>query len=197
MSDTVELTYRIPEKTIGGLFINAFRTEDHRYTAKASEYPIDGESPVSDNIRLQPEELSLDGIIEAGVISDQEGAQSVLVSIFDELLSLRNNRTPISVTTGLKTYTDMYISDFSVPRNADNGGGLEFSMSLKKLNVVKLTETAISSGTLGGSEDDQKQAAGGVDKGRTSGEGGTSGDDEGGFLEKVQESVDSFVENFS
>lgn len=196
MSDIAELVYRRPEKSIGGIVVNSFLLEEHNYAATASEYAIDSDIPVSDNIRLKPEELKIEGVVEEGVVVSDTGASSNIVSVFDEFLTLRKTRAAVSIITGLKEYTDMYISDFSVPRKAKDGGSLMFSARLKKLNIVYLSETNIPSGKLGGSEEDKRQAAGETDKGSVSGNSEESAGGEESIIDQAQESVDNFVAGF-
>lgn len=50
---------------------------------------------------------------------------------YDDLLRLRNDRVLCTVVTSLRTYEQMGITTFDVPREAANGDALRFSISFK------------------------------------------------------------------
>ena len=84
----------------------------------------------------------------------------------------------------------MYLESLSIPRNAQNGGGLEFSASFRQLVKVSSQFTIIPNIQLGGNlEIDQLQAQADVDIG-TASDGQTIADDLNSFKEQAQLIVD-------
>lgn len=56
---------------------------------------------------------------------------------FKYLEELFNDRQKFTVVTKLKRYDSMVIENLDVPRNSTVGGGLEFTIAMKKIKIVK------------------------------------------------------------
>lgn len=56
---------------------------------------------------------------------------------FKYLEELYFNRTPFTVVTKLKKYESMVITSLDVPRNAQTAGGLQFTVNLQQVKIVK------------------------------------------------------------
>ena len=56
---------------------------------------------------------------------------------FKYLEELFNDRQKFTVITKLKRYDDMVIENLDVPRNSTVGGSLEFTISMKRIKIVK------------------------------------------------------------
>lgn len=56
---------------------------------------------------------------------------------FKYLEELHNDRQRFTVVTRLKRYDDMVIENITVPRNSTVGQGLEFTITMKRIKIVK------------------------------------------------------------
>ncbi len=156
LTGTVQLLYgRTTYKTIGGVRIDAYVSENHKMTASVTQYPVEDGSYLNDHVNQEPDELTINGVV--GVksiylfdISFPSLFSSRASDIFLKLETLKTDGEPIDVVTGLKLYEDMVITELNVGREAASGQGLEFTMNLKKLNVVTTEVTAIAKRKLGG-----------------------------------------------
>lgn len=150
-------------KKIGGIKVDAFISESHERRTSSTDYPIENGATISDHIRVEPDEIIIEGLM------CPKGTSSVEY-VYDQLSNLVEKKELVSVVTGLKVYINMQIQSLSVNREAGSGGSLPFSMSLKELKIVKSQTAAIPSASLAGSSSTQRQAQSPVDIGRTTGE---------------------------
>jgi hypothetical protein len=78
---------------------------------------------------------SLGGLI-AGKLADGFTGSRAPRDVFDYLMQLRDERKAFDVVTALKLYSNMVISNLSVPRNKDTVNTLEFTVTLQQLTIV-------------------------------------------------------------
>lgn len=140
--------------TIGDLIVDAAITEEHAYEADVTRYPVEDGSDISDNVRNQPVRLTIEGLISdtplgrAAIVRDIEiegvdGAsastdQSLPSSAaLDVLLSIRDQREPVSITTSLKLYDNMVLTSLNLPRDAETGGALKFTAMFEQITIVQ------------------------------------------------------------
>lgn len=140
--------------------------ETHSRESPATEFPIESGDTVNDNILIRNFVLELKGtitdnplsptnalvttaiatILPAAVVVAASAAQAVASAIagssspsvqaYEQLLTIQASRMPFDVVTSLKRYNNMWINSLSVPRQAQNGNELEFTVKLAQLNLV-------------------------------------------------------------
>lgn len=71
------------------------------------------------------------------LISALTGSKSPSVAAYGQLIQLQQNGAPFDVLTSLYRYPSMWISSLSVPRAADSGNVLMFTVKLTQLLIVK------------------------------------------------------------
>ncbi len=148
------LTFPKITKSIGGFVIDCFISENYRFTNEVSEIPVEEGSTITDNIYNKPDEITIEGFISnvkyvsynaitmfKGGIPDR---QKRIRTAYKELLRLKQAREPIDLSTGLDVYKNMVITDFDIPRDVETGADLHFTMTFKKLPIIRSETVAIS-----------------------------------------------------
>src|SRR5690349_5596115 len=83
------------------------------YPGEVTKHPVDADADVSDHIRINPTELTLECVVSntpIGEIATHESRRDVPLAAekaFDKLLEIRAKRKPITVETPRRTYTNM------------------------------------------------------------------------------------------
>jgi hypothetical protein len=154
---------------VASVEMDATVNENHQQSAQATTHPVEKGAAVTDHVIAQPVKLSLECIISNTPVipSDDvynDGATTVNVHFetgmgtlisrqFDDdfdrvrrvheaLSNLRELGVLISVITTLANYDDMVITQLSVPRSADFGNAIQFTMELKQIIIVETLEVA-------------------------------------------------------
>lgn len=65
-------------------------------------------------------------------------------AVFDSMTDLRDKGTLLRVETSLRTYDDMVIESFSVPRDANVGEALVFDLALKQVRTVEFKTVVVA-----------------------------------------------------
>ncbi len=171
---------------IGEVQLDVSVAEEHVNAATITEHPVENGSIIADHIFLIPDELTLTGIITdtpvrildglrgavAGEISALGGAlageavdgSTPSIAAFRALRRIHISREPVTVVTGLKTYTDMVMVEFRVPRSVDTGQALRFSARFRKITFVDTQTVTIPADILAAG--DRALAQSGQDRGR-------------------------------
>lgn len=120
--------------TLPVITLDATMVEKHRLKANLTKFPIErsatGESIVNDHIEQEPDYLVLEGIITNTPLDEVSsaliGVQSAAVldrvrKTYQELERLMRRGTVFTVTTGLKIYTSMVITEIGTTRRGGSG----------------------------------------------------------------------------
>lgn len=118
--------------------------ETHSHNANVSRHPVESGASMVDHIQTSGVELSVealrDGIESHGGDSVATGAPPDLEQKYSELLELFESRAPLTVVTGIRTYSNMVITNISVARDKNSASVLNVS--------AKLTEIMIASSVM-------------------------------------------------
>ena len=181
-------TYQL-QKQIGNILIDAFISEDHEQSGSITRYPVEEGSDISDHIILDPDKLTIQGIVGPKELTEGSQFVNTTRSVFTDITNLRLSKTLVSVVTGLKVYENMFITNFSVPRTAQNGGSLLFNMSLEQSRIVSSQVVQIPKTQIA---EDELQAQGRADIGKvTSGQTQAQTEDGTNFLDQIEPAVDA------
>ena len=138
--------------TLTGIVVDATVSEEHVSTADLTENPVEDGAKVTDHVQLKPSQLTIEGVISDtplgyAVIGNIQnlvrsvatlfGLSSRSTDAFNNLRKLQESRKPFTVITGLKRYTNMIMTDLSVPRTATTGGAIHFRAVMKEIRIVK------------------------------------------------------------
>lgn len=149
--------------------IDSCLEETHDLTNTVTDHPVEDGFDVSDHSRPDPDQVKLRCFISNTPLSVEQQLRSIRAgdTTFDTtatgpvtigavggrgdknfvaLKKLRDEGTFIQVVTTLKTYglsatQGMAITAISVPRTRQNYDGLEFTISLKQIRIVKNRST--------------------------------------------------------
>lgn len=117
------------------------------YESELTEHPIEAGSTVGDHIIDKPATLTLECVVSdtpTGEIANHPtrqaaGADAPLVSeaAWQKLLEIRAAKRAVVIETGRRTYESMVIIALSDRDDADSAGGLQFTVTFERLEVVQ------------------------------------------------------------
>lgn len=125
-------------------------------SATTADHPIELGAFVSDHVFINNATMELSGIISYNKIPDinigpSYSESNPLESSTDKpkdgaskLISLFNTRTLLTVVSDLEVFGQCVIKTLTIPRNAQIGNDLHFSMTLEQLRIVGTQSSAIS-----------------------------------------------------
>lgn len=139
------------KNTILGLgvvvFIDQTISEDHFLGVEYTRYATELGYLPSDNSVIQPKELNMQVYISDTPQGDIpiadiafEGRHKIINAQL-EIACLR--RIPLIVTTSLKTYINVYLSEIRPSKNQDSGRGIEMSLKFVELPQNGITDLAL------------------------------------------------------
>lgn len=149
--------------------LHAVRTETHDLSNTVTDHPVEEGFNVSDHSRPEPDRVTMDCVISNTPITPGQQKQIVQQGQFQieteaqargrigdakgfaygewaKLKKLRLEGTLTTVVTTLGEYRSMAIVSITLPRSAKNADSVEFTISFKRIRVVKnkLTRTTTS-----------------------------------------------------
>lgn len=141
---------------VAGIVVDATVSEEHLTTCDLTENPVEDGAKVTDHVQLKPAQLTIEGVISdsplgyAYIGNIQNLVRSVAtlfgksarsVDAYNDLLNLQKSRQPFTVTTGLKRYKNMIMTELSVPRTAQTGAAIHFRAVMREIRIVKSKTT--------------------------------------------------------
>lgn len=169
MAETT-LLYTVKRAQIDSIELDAAISENHTGNVEVTEHPVESGFNITDHARPSAETLQIEGFISNTPIpfggdsdthtssytdasgrvfewqSKSQGDADRAGIAYSALLDLKNTGALIAVVTSLREYDDMVITALSVPRDAQTGNGLRFSMSLKQVRLVDAQTVAPTPG---------------------------------------------------
>ena len=147
----LSLLFKGRKNKIGSLTIEATVSETHNFSSTPTKFPIESGSMVSDHIINEPEKVRIDGVISDTPLN--ASPSNYAQQAFDSLYTMWKSKELVIAVTQFKVYTDMCITDISVPRTAKSGQAIQFSIELCKITKVNSSNT--NAGVLAGTVADQ------------------------------------------
>lgn len=138
--------------TTNGIVIDAAVSEGHLSTCEVSDNPIEGGADVTDHVQMKPAQLTVEGVISdtplgyavigniqnlARSITTLFGASSRSQDAYDAMIELQKSRQPFTVITSLKRYTNMILTELSIPRTATTGGAIHFQATMREVFIAQ------------------------------------------------------------
>jgi len=191
---TVNFTYPIGEKSIGGFVIDAFLVETYNFANRLTNLTVEEGDNISDHVVEEPDTIDIEAFIgqtkfetnsetpdtDLSKVEIPDNPKSRIQQAYHELLRMKRERQPVDVVTGLDTFTDMIITSLNISRDVETGSDLPFSMSFQKIKTVKSEETQISASAL---------SSGGAGAGGTANVGNTG-------TEEVNDSIEMWRQRY-
>lgn len=143
---------------IGDYPIDIFVKEVHGFENEITQYAVETGSDVTDNVRTQPDTLTIDGVVSdtpTGAIAGDPtrtgvGELSISKDAYNRLTKMRNDKLPLSVVTSLGTYTSMEIKKLEITRDAKSFKGLIFTCEFERVVIVENKRVTVSVPNLAG-----------------------------------------------
>jgi hypothetical protein len=131
-----------PNTTPQYLVFDGVKRTSHSQMARGTEIPIQTGANLTDHILLEVPILDLD-IIMTDVLPERvpgqwTGNASKSISCFQMLDSLRQQRVPLTVTTRLKTYENMYIVNIPTEDTVQTQYGLKARIQFKGMFIAQV-----------------------------------------------------------
>ena len=130
--------------------VDLIHSEEHALKYKATNFPVEDGSNVSDNVTKEPEELTLRGITAnaslLGSFLSGEGTLSRVHDAWQQIKQLADNKQQVTVVTIVHTYNNMTITSASIPTlDKNTGQNLIFALILQETPVVITSDSQITS----------------------------------------------------
>ena len=123
----------------------------HSQRAQPTRLPVQAGASMTDHILLQPATLGLSILmtdaLPAYASGQWVGNSSKSVSCFQVLDALRAQRIPVTVTTRLKTYTNMVITDVPAEDTVQTRYGLRAQVLFEQINIATVSTQGVSART--------------------------------------------------
>lgn len=130
---------------IHSLDFDATLDEVHDWKNEVTQNPVEEGSPVTDHVIEKSDKLRLTGVITnsplrgefAGQYFGGENESPRIQTTFDAIRELHKARQSVTVYTKHYVYDDMVIETVSIPRNAQIGEEVQFTLELVHVRFVK------------------------------------------------------------
>lgn len=148
----INLLFRKAEPgQIGEVELDARLSENHRFRSIVTRHPIESGGKVSDHIINEPEDITMTGFITNSPVriggkigqsivdslsSDQNSGDDKVQEAFTTLTSLRDEKIPFTVVTGLKVYRNLVFSSLEFPIDNRTGDSLRFISTMTRIPIV-------------------------------------------------------------
>lgn len=126
-------THKYAQSKVGIVTFDTMITEEHKYNARVTNYPVEDGTIVSDHILKLPDVIVLSGLVTDTPLNIFASFNRSILA-FQQLVNIFENRQIVQVTTGIKVYQNMAITSLDVPRNIRTGQTLTFNITLQQIN---------------------------------------------------------------
>ena len=138
-------------ETLEAIEFDASVQETHSNSAEITQHPVEEGADITDHIRRQPEELSVNVIVSNNPPIILASLRAQPISGFGDpatraedahqfLRTIMNNNQLVQFSTTLRDYTNMAIVSMSVDRDATTGNIANINMTLREI-IIATTET--------------------------------------------------------
>lgn len=160
MAEQPVVEYRVSPSQVDTLVLDASLKEDHSGDVKVTEHPVESGSSVADHARVEPETLTLEGMVSAtplaravarAVQAARPGTDSVLNAVranapdgtfgdteyaLAKLLDLKKAKQLVTVITSIRAYQNMLVTQLRFPRDPQSGEALYFTIAFREVQLV-------------------------------------------------------------
>lgn len=138
-------------------FFDAILSVDHGQELRATDHPIQNGASLTDHAYLLPAEVSLEigmsDAMDSYVAGQWTGADTKSISAYRTLQIIQSLRTPIVVTTRLRTYQNMLIRNIRVHDDVRSFHGLRATVNFREILLGTVTSTLTISARPNQSQD--------------------------------------------
>lgn len=129
------------QRTLGTIPLDAVLQDDNTSTINLTQFPVESGSIITDHRIILPKVYKLRGVISGvntiGNLNALAGfAGNGTSSVYDELIRLQESAELITITSGLKVYTNLVIKSINAAQDVDTANILIFDVSLEEVLIV-------------------------------------------------------------
>lgn len=135
-----ELLFGKTNAEIDSIVVDASISEKHTRRAKATRHPVEEGSDVSDHVKVEPAELTIEGQVSnhpatlgGGTFA---GGPNRAEDAYTELCAIVDGKRLVTIITTLDRYDDMVLENLQVPRDASLGNTVRFTCSATQIRMV-------------------------------------------------------------
>lgn len=122
---------------VGGIELDASISEEHDFDTNITTNPTEEGVEHADNIVLLPIKLSMTArVSDASMIPFVPSFGSKSIDAYNALIELQTSKQLVDITTGIRTYENMYLKRISIPRTLADGNSIRFEMEFQELLIV-------------------------------------------------------------
>lgn len=129
--------------------LDATLNEIQTFDQEMTKFPVENDVDISDHVRNLPSTITISGLISNFPVQvvaniDRALTQSAFANrvnvAYDKLLDIRNKKAICDVVAYLRLFSNMIMTNLSIPRSGNTGDALHFSATFRELRIVS-TET--------------------------------------------------------
>lgn len=143
-------------KQIQDLQIDIVSSEIIELPSETTDNPIESGSEVTDHIINKP--ILLRMVCQIGGSTLLNFTDRKLEG-YEALKKLRDDKLPVTVVSGLETFSNMLINNISIDRNLQNASVLQFSIEFKQAKIVSSQRVDVSNNVSATKEPQTKDRA--------------------------------------
>ena len=128
-------------KQIQDLQIDIVSSEVIELPSETTDNPIESGSEVTDHIINKPILLRMVCQIGGSNLTNWTDRK---IEGYESLKKLRDDKQPVTVVSGLETFTNMLINNISIDRNLQNASVLQFQIEFKQAKIVSSQRVDVS-----------------------------------------------------
>lgn len=128
-------------KQIQDLQIDIVSSEVIELPSETTDNPIESGSEVTDHIINKPIMLRMICQIGGSTLLNFTDRK---IEGYEALKRLRDDKQPVTVVSGLETFTNMLINNISIDRNLQNASVLQFQIEFKQAKIVSSQRVDVS-----------------------------------------------------
>jgi hypothetical protein len=119
------------------LEIDATTKENHGRRATVTKHKVEDGSQVTDHFVKENQTFSIDGVISEFSIEEVDGFTKMTSQLKDRLESAYLNTELLTVKTDYKTYENVVLIGYSIPREITHGGSLFFTLDFEEIRFAE------------------------------------------------------------
>lgn len=143
-------------KQIQDLQIDIVSSEVIELQSETTDNPIESGSEVADHIINKP--IMLRMVCQIGGSTLLNFTDRKLEG-YEALKKLRDDKLPVTVVSGLETFSNMLINNISIDRNLQNASVLQFQIEFKQAKIVSSQRVEVSNNVSATKEPKTKDRA--------------------------------------
>lgn len=128
-------------KSIQDLEIDIVSSEVIELPSETTDNPIESGSEVTDHIINRPILLRMVCQIGGSNLTNWTDRK---IEGYEALKRLRDDKQPVTVVSGLETFSNMLINNISIDRNLQNASVLQFQIEFKQAKIVSSQRVDVS-----------------------------------------------------